>query len=653
MKKILTLLTTITLLCASLCTAGSLENQISNSILPLTPPEIDIEPAELTLGMIAGTGGSVSDELRISNTNTDPQAENLEWNIEILTMDSLIILTASPDSGTIAPGQTQTVIVTWYSDPPITPGIYTADIIVHNNALPNGASDISIPITLYYSEECGGLAGTVTYGGFGLEGVLVICGNFQTYTDENGFFSFGDYAIPSGFYDVYFYYEEYLLVCAYGVYLNPGWVLYISFDIPLYLPPPENFTATGQNTCIFLEWDSPQTGGGSTQVDYVLDDGSYENSWGIDPGADAWTGNLFSTIDTGEIVSFEVYGDENVSAGGMNVWVDVFDSDRNYIGSSNTFVIPANYWTTVPAPHIPFSGDFYAMIHWDDLPTSTNYVGFDENGPWSNSNCDWYYDGTNWQLFHEAVSCNSGVFAIRTTAMLPDQSNEITYNISHTQKNPEVKSQHKDISTSRNLQKITKNVFSQSNHTIVAKNYKIMNITPNNNQGHGLKSLPDPILLGYNIYEIERGFIGYCLECCTSFMDEPVTPGTEYTYWVTAVYDLGESGPSNVASATVPVGEDDNCVNYATALHPNLPNPILNNTTFEFSLEGSSWVTLSVYNLKGQLVATLLDDELEQTASHRIEWDGSANGKKLANGIYFYKLETDKKSLLKKMVLMK
>jgi hypothetical protein len=90
-----------------------------------------------------------------------------------------------------------------------------------------------------------------------------------------------------------------------------------------------------------------------------------------------------------------------------------------------------------------------------------------------------------------------------------------------------------------------------------------------------------------------------------------------------------------------------------TDLHPNFPNPVLNNTTFEFSLKEPSHVTLSVYNLKGQLVATLLDEELEPTASHCIEWDGTANGKKLANGIYFYKLETSTKSFLKKMVLMR
>ena len=647
MKKILTLLITLTLLCVSLCMAGSLENQTPDTTSPLTPPEINVEPSSLTLGMISGTGGSVSGELYISNTNTDPQAENLEWNIEILTMDSLITLTASPDSGSVAPGQTQTVMVTWHNDPPVTPGMYTADIIVHNNALPNGVSDITVPVILYCSDEFGGLEGSVTYGGFGLEGVLVTCGNFQTYTNEYGYFSFNDQAIPSGFYDVCFYFEGYLVYCFYDVYLNPGWVVYLIFDIPLYLPPPENLTVTNQGGVLCIDWDPPQPGGGSTQVDYVLDDGLYENSWAVDPGNDVWFGNLFPVMDTGEIVRFEVYGEENAVAGDMNVWIDVFDSDMSYVGSSNSFVIPPDEWITVPAPHIPFSGEFYAMIHWDSLSTSTNHIGFDENGPYSNSNLDWYYDGTNWQLFHDAASCTPGVFSIRATASVPNKKAQVTFTIPQSHQKPEMHKQFPSIPSSQNI-------FSEGGRTSKECKDNVSYITLTGKPKFSSKDLPDPIHYGYNLYELNKGFIAYIEGVHnTSFMDEIVAIGTEYTYWVTAVYDLGESGPSNTASATIPVGEDDILLNYDTALYDNFPNPVLKNTTFEFSLKEPSHVTLSVYNLKGQLVATLLDEELDASASHCIEWDGTANGNKLANGIYFYKLETNKKSFLKKMVLMR
>jgi len=90
-----------------------------------------------------------------------------------------------------------------------------------------------------------------------------------------------------------------------------------------------------------------------------------------------------------------------------------------------------------------------------------------------------------------------------------------------------------------------------------------------------------------------------------------------------------------------------------TKLYANFPNPMLNSTTFNFSLKDRSHVTLSIYNVKGQLVGILLDNELDPSADHKVVWDGTANGKQLANGIYFYKLETNSKTFLKKMLLMK
>ncbi|TSA25102.1 T9SS C-terminal target domain-containing protein, partial [bacterium] len=74
---------------------------------------------------------------------------------------------------------------------------------------------------------------------------------------------------------------------------------------------------------------------------------------------------------------------------------------------------------------------------------------------------------------------------------------------------------------------------------------------------------------------------------------------------------------------------------------------------FNFSLKDRSHVTLSIYNVKGQLVGILLDEDRDPNAKHTVVWDGTANGKQLANGIYFYKLETNSKTFLKKMMLMK
>ncbi len=71
----------------------------------------------------------------------------------------------------------------------------------------------------------------------------------------------------------------------------------------------------------------------------------------------------------------------------------------------------------------------------------------------------------------------------------------------------------------------------------------------------------------------------------------------------------------------------------------NFPNPINPETTIYFSLKKPSPVSLKIYNILGQEVKNLLNDNL-QSGLHSIVWNGTDNnGKTLENGIYFYKLK--------------
>jgi flagellar hook assembly protein FlgD len=65
-------------------------------------------------------------------------------------------------------------------------------------------------------------------------------------------------------------------------------------------------------------------------------------------------------------------------------------------------------------------------------------------------------------------------------------------------------------------------------------------------------------------------------------------------------------------------------------------------------------VTLRVYNVRGQLVKTLVDDTREAGITHRIEWDGRNDaGQRVASGVYFYRLTTRGFAQTRKMVLLK
>ena len=91
----------------------------------------------------------------------------------------------------------------------------------------------------------------------------------------------------------------------------------------------------------------------------------------------------------------------------------------------------------------------------------------------------------------------------------------------------------------------------------------------------------------------------------------------------------------------------------STKLNPNFPNPFTHSTTISFSLKEKGNVKLFVYNIKGQLVATLVDEEMNPGRDYKIIWDGKNDNKKLANGIYFYKFETKNKTSIKKMLLIR
>lgn len=89
------------------------------------------------------------------------------------------------------------------------------------------------------------------------------------------------------------------------------------------------------------------------------------------------------------------------------------------------------------------------------------------------------------------------------------------------------------------------------------------------------------------------------------------------------------------------------------ALHQNYPNPFNPETKISFSIPKDSKVELSIYNIKGQKVKTLAESDFEK-GIHQVIWDGKDNaGKSVSTGIYFYKMETDSFSAVKKAILLK
>jgi len=85
----------------------------------------------------------------------------------------------------------------------------------------------------------------------------------------------------------------------------------------------------------------------------------------------------------------------------------------------------------------------------------------------------------------------------------------------------------------------------------------------------------------------------------------------------------------------------------------NHPNPFNPETNISYTLQETEHVKVSIYNVQGQLIRTLVD-ETQPAGSYNVRWDGlQENGEKAVSGMYLYRIDAGEQTLTKKMILMK
>lgn len=91
------------------------------------------------------------------------------------------------------------------------------------------------------------------------------------------------------------------------------------------------------------------------------------------------------------------------------------------------------------------------------------------------------------------------------------------------------------------------------------------------------------------------------------------------------------------------------------ALEQNYPNPFNPTTKIPYDLKSATHVSVAVYNVLGQRVQTLVDED-QEAGSQVVEWNGKdANGNQVSSGMYFYKINAGNGLFVqtRKMVLLK
>lgn len=118
-------------------------------------------------------------------------------------------------------------------------------------------------------------------------------------------------------------------------------------------------------------------------------------------------------------------------------------------------------------------------------------------------------------------------------------------------------------------------------------------------------------------------------------------------YYSFGNYKLIPRTDADFVNYTTDVKEGLNTV-YSYELVQNFPNPFNPATTINFSIQKEGMVTLKVYNILGQEVATLVN-EFKNAGAHTINFDAS----KLSSGIYLYRIDSNGFTQTKKMMLIK
>ncbi|NQT64088.1 MAG: T9SS type A sorting domain-containing protein, partial [Candidatus Marinimicrobia bacterium] len=101
------------------------------------------------------------------------------------------------------------------------------------------------------------------------------------------------------------------------------------------------------------------------------------------------------------------------------------------------------------------------------------------------------------------------------------------------------------------------------------------------------------------------------------------------------------------------ISVDDVTVPERSSLSSAYPNPFNPSTSIDYQLSNAGDVSITVFNLLGQPVATL-ENGFQTAGSYTVSWNGlDASGNSVPSGVYFYKMQAEGYSETQKMMLLK
>lgn len=129
--------------------------------------------------------------------------------------------------------------------------------------------------------------------------------------------------------------------------------------------------------------------------------------------------------------------------------------------------------------------------------------------------------------------------------------------------------------------------------------------------------------------------------------DSPCAPGNNSCGELIGALDVACS------ATAIRDGADGILLPSSSSMSQNYPNPFNPTTTVRFSVLSHSQVSISIYNILGQHVRTLVNQE-KPAGTYRVNWDGTDDfGRMSATGVYFYRFCAGDYVKTRKMVILK
>ena len=159
----------------------------------------------------------------------------------------------------------------------------------------------------------------------------------------------------------------------------------------------------------------------------------------------------------------------------------------------------------------------------------------------------------------------------------------------------------------------------------------------------------------HNIYRNDLSSLDPAMVFTTTdsfYVDQEGTNGS-YEYWITAVDSAGNESDASDIAAVVLSASEQTAVPTVFALEQNYPNPFNPSTQIRYALPEATSVTITVYDMMGRKVRTLVQDT-QSAGYHTALWNATNDrGLPVSAGMYIYTLQAGDHHHMKKMILLK